>query len=117
MQLAEELQEKYGTSRVEAVTFNLAVKEDLAVRTRRAYEEQSIRIPDESNLRGAIHAVRKIPTTAGNFRFDADRTEAGHADEFWAQSLALLAGDTGSVSNEVTVPGGRSTYANSGGIL
>jgi phage FluMu gp28-like protein len=95
MQLAEELQEKYGSWRVEPVTFSLAVKEDLAVRTRRAYEEQSIRIPDESNLRGAIHAVRKIPTAANNFRFDAERTDAGHADEFWAQSLALLAGDTG----------------------
>jgi phage FluMu gp28-like protein len=97
MQMAEELQEKYGTYRVEAVTFTLPVKEDLAVRSLRTYQEESIRNPDDDKLRAAVHAVRKIPTAAGNFRFDADRTEAGHADEFWAQSLALLAGDNGGV--------------------
>jgi phage FluMu gp28-like protein len=95
MQMAEELQAKYGAWRVEPVTFTLAVKEDLAVRTRRAYEDSTVRIPDDRNLRAALHAVRRIPTAAGNFRFDADRTEAGHADEFWAQALALLAGDSG----------------------
>jgi phage FluMu gp28-like protein len=97
MQLAEETQVKWGSWRVEPVTFTLAVKEDLAVRTRRAYEEGTIRIPDDRDLRSAVHAVRRIPTAANNFRFDADRTEAGHADEFWAQSLALLAGDNGGV--------------------
>jgi phage FluMu gp28-like protein len=97
MQLAEETQTKWGTWRVEPVTFTLAVKEDLAVRTRRAYEEGTIRNPDDRDLRGAVHAVRRIPTAANNFRFDADRTEAGHADEFWAQALALLAGDNGGV--------------------
>jgi len=97
MQLAEETQTKWGIWRVEPVTFTLAVKEDLAVRTRRTYEEGTIRIPDDRELRGAVHAVRRIPTAANNFRFDADRTEAGHADEFWAQSLALLAGDNGGV--------------------
>jgi phage FluMu gp28-like protein len=97
MQMSEALQIKWGSYRVEPVTFTLAVKEDLAVRTRRNYEEGTIRIPDDRNLRGAIHAVRRIPTAAGNFRFDADRTELGHADEFWAQALALLAGDNGPV--------------------
>jgi len=95
MRMAEELQTKYGTYRVEAVTFTMPVKEDMAVRARRNFEECTVRIPDDRNLRAAIHAVKKIPTAAGNFRFDADRTEAGHADEFWALSLALLAGDNG----------------------
>lgn len=95
MQMAEELQLKYGAYRVEAVTFTAPVKEDLAVRAKRNFEDSTVRIPDDRNLRGAIHAVRKIPTAANNFRFDADRTEAGHADEFWALSLAMLAGDTG----------------------
>ncbi len=93
MQLAEECQTTYGTSRVEPVTFNMAVKEDLAVRSRRTFEEHAIRIPDDRGLRGAIHAVRRIPTAAGHFRFDAERTEAGHADEFWALALALMAAD------------------------
>lgn len=110
MQMAEEVQERWGSYRVEPVTFTLATKEDLAVRTRRCYEDMTIRIPDERGLRNAIHAVRRFPTTAGNFRFDADRTEAGHADEFWAQSLALLAGSSGvdaAVSSSDVQAGGR----------
>lgn len=110
MQMAEEVQEHWGSYRIEPVTFTAAVKEDLAVRTRRCYEDMTIRIPDERGLRNAIHAVRRFPTTAGNFRFDADRTEAGHADEFWAQSLALLAGSSGvdaAVSSSDVQVGGR----------
>ena len=34
-----------------------------------------------------------MTTVAGNPRFDADRTEAGHADEFWAHALALHAAE------------------------
>jgi phage FluMu gp28-like protein len=118
MQMAEELQEKYGAYRVEPVTFTMATKEDMAVRTKRAYEEQFIRIPDDTNLRGAIHAVRKFATAGSNFRFDADRTEAGHADEFWAQSLALLAGDTGGkLTLGMTASPVPSSYTQSGGYL
>ncbi len=93
MQLAEELQTRYGTSRVEPIVFSMPVKEDLAVRTRREFEQSTIRIPDDRALRGAIHAIRRIPTAAGHFRFDAERSEAGHADEFWALALALMAAD------------------------
>jgi phage FluMu gp28-like protein len=119
MQMAEEVQAKWGTWRVEPVTFTLAVKEDLAVRTRRAYEEGTIRNPDDRNLRGAIHAVRRIPTAAGNFRFDADRTDAGHADEFWAQALALLAGDNGGVCSLAGVQASEKTtsYSQTKGYL
>jgi phage FluMu gp28-like protein len=118
MQMAEELQTKYGTWRVEPVTFSLPVKEDLAVRSKRVYEDSTIRIPDDRNLRGAIHAVRKIPTAAGNIRFDADRTEAGHADEFWAQALALLAGDNGGVCTlGMQTSGVGTSYSRLGGYV
>jgi phage FluMu gp28-like protein len=93
MQMAEELTTSYGTSRVEAVTFNMAVKEDLAVRTRRNFEDKTIRIPEDRALRSAIHNIRRIATAGGHFRFDAERSEAGHSDEFWALALALMAAD------------------------
>jgi len=32
-------------------------------------------------------------TVAGNTRFDAARTDRGHADEFWAKALADLAAE------------------------
>jgi phage FluMu gp28-like protein len=91
--LAEELQQRWG-SRVEPVTFTLAVKEDLAVRVKRLLEDGRLRIPADPAVRAALAAVKRIVTPAGNVRFDADRTErAGHADHFWALALALLAAD------------------------
>jgi hypothetical protein len=38
--------------------------------------------------------VKRFVTPSGNLRFDAQRTEAGHADEFWAKALADLAADS-----------------------
>ena len=108
MQLAEEMATRYGTSRVEPITFNMAVKEDLAVRTRRNFEQTTVRIPDDRNLRSAIHGIRRIPTAAGHFRFDAERSEAGHSDEFWALALALLAADGKQIQLGVTLPSTQS---------
>ena len=115
MQLAEELTTRHGTSRVEGVTFNAAVKEDLAVRTRRNFEESLLRIPDDRELRAAIHAIRRIPTAAGHFRFDAERSEAGHADEFWALALALMAADGSKISNDFVTSRMSSAFSASGG--
>jgi len=90
-QLAEELQEKYGESRVEAINFTMPVKADLATTTKRPFEDRAIAIPANSFVRAGIHAVRRYTTSAGNFRFDAERTDAGHADEFWSIGLGLHA--------------------------
>lgn len=117
MQLAEELTTKYGTSRVEGVTFNMAVKEDLAVRTRRNFEQSTIRIPEDRALRSAIHGIRRIPTAAGHFRFDAERSEAGHSDEFWALALALMAADGTKISTDYTAPRNPSVFTGAGGYL
>jgi phage FluMu gp28-like protein len=117
MQLAEELETKYGTSRVEPITFNMAVKEDMAVRTRRNFEQMTIRIPEDRNLRSAVHAIRRIPTAAGHFRFDAERSEAGHADEFWALALALMAADGAKISTDFTAPQNPSAFTGAEGYL
>ncbi len=117
MQLAEELTTKYGTSRVEGITFNMAVKEDLAVRTRRNFEQSTIRIPEDRALRSAIHGIRRIPTAAGHFRFDAERSEAGHSDEFWALALALMAADGNKISTDYTAPQNPSVFSGAGGYL
>jgi phage FluMu gp28-like protein len=89
-QLAEEAVERFG-SRVEAVTFTGAVKEDLAITLRRRFEDRLIRIPADRDIREDIHSVKKFTTAAGNVRFDAERTERGHADRFWALALAVHA--------------------------
>jgi phage FluMu gp28-like protein len=90
--LAEALAREFGP-RVEPVVFTAAVKEDLAFRTKRRMEARLTLLPDTREIRRAFSAVKKFVTPSGNLRFDAVRTEAGHADEFWAKALADLAAD------------------------
>jgi phage FluMu gp28-like protein len=59
MQLAEEAIEKYG-SKVEAVVFTNAVKEDLAVTFRRKFEDRQVRIPIDRDVREDLRS-RKCP--------------------------------------------------------
>lgn len=87
MQLAEQAQERHG-SKVEPVMFTGAVKNDLATTFRRMFEDRTIRIPEEDRLRRSLHKVRKVTTSAGNIRYDAESEADGHADEFWAGALA-----------------------------
>ena len=90
--LAEALEREFGP-RVEPVVFTAAVKEDLAFRTKRRMEARLTLLPDTREVRRAFSAVKKFVTPSGNLRFDAARTDAGHADEFWAKALADLAAD------------------------
>ena len=92
LMLAEELQARWG-GRVEPVTFTAAVKEDLAVRVKRMLEERRLLLPYDPVIRASLGAVKRFVTPAGNVRFDAERTDAGHADHFWALALALAAAD------------------------
>lgn len=90
-QFVERAQQRFGTTRVEAVSFTGQVKEELAYPARAAAEDRSARIPDDPKIVSAFRAIRKETTAAGNIRFTAERTEGGHADEFWAWALALHA--------------------------
>jgi len=42
-------------------------------------------------MRDDFHAIKKTTTAAGNVRFDAERSDIGHSDRFWAKSLARMA--------------------------
>lgn len=96
MQLAESAQKKFGKYRVEAVTFTNKVKEELAYGLRTHFEDRTVYIPAEHEIREDLHSVRRTATAAGNIRFDVEKTDAsGHADRFWALALALHS-DSGS---------------------
>lgn len=93
MMLAERAKQRFNY-RVEPVTFTPAVKSDLAMPLVRLFEDRRIRVPADPSVREDLHKVKKIVTTSGNVRFDADRDEAGHADGFWSLALAYhAAGD------------------------
>jgi phage FluMu gp28-like protein len=90
--LAESLEQEFGP-RVEPVVFTAAAKEDMAYRVKRRMEQRLDLIPDAPEIARAFGAVKKLVTTTGNTRFDAERTDLGHADEFWAKALADLAAE------------------------
>jgi phage FluMu gp28-like protein len=99
LMLAEELQARWG-ARVEPVVFTAAVKEELAVRVKRLLEERRLLLPYDPVIRASLAAVKRYVTPAGNIRFDADRTDASHADHFWALALALAAADDSGPTTE-----------------
>ena len=95
MQLAETAQREFGQYRVEPVMFTNKSKEEMAYNLRTNFEDKSIFIPKEHDIREDLHSIRKVTTKAGNIRFDAETSEVnGHADRFWALALALLACST-----------------------
>ena len=96
----EDDKRKYGDSRVEGLLFSSPVKQDLAVAGKQQFEDRRLRIPGTRAIRESHHSVRKVTTVAGNPRFDADRSEAGHADEFWAHMLAIHAAGNPTVRME-----------------
>jgi phage FluMu gp28-like protein len=84
----DDAQDRFGAHRVECITFNARVKEELAYPLRGAMEDRAIRIPYDPVIRADLRQLTKRVSAAGNVRFTAERTAGGHADRFWALALA-----------------------------
>ncbi|MEM8781903.1 MAG: terminase family protein [Planctomycetota bacterium] len=84
-------QEAERTGKGEGVKFSLPAKDELASPLRGYFEDRSVRVPGDSDTREHLHAVRMSRTANGTPRYDASRTEDGHADKFWALALACHA--------------------------
>ena len=93
-QFAERAQERFGKYRVEGVQFTARSKEEMAYPMRARFEDKTIRIPDTSEIRADIRAVKKTVGAGGAIRFDAARSENGPSDRFWALALAVEAAGT-----------------------
>ena len=91
-QLAENCVHRFGTWRVEPITFTSASKEAMAGGIKQNFEEKKSVIPADPTIRRSLHSIKRFPTSTGHFRFDAERSEeTGHADHFWAKALAVQA--------------------------
>jgi len=95
MQMTENAQMKFGKYRVEGITFTNKIKEELAYTLRSEFEEKTVFIPKSHEIREDLHSIRRLTTSAGNIRFDAEHSDNGHADRFWALALALHASKSG----------------------
>ena len=102
---AQIAQEAKRAGKGEAVKFTLPVKDELASPLRGLFEDRRIRIPPGAEIREDLHSVRMTRTSAGNPRFDAARTDAGHADRFWALALAVHAAGSLGPEARIWIPG------------
>ena len=88
--LAEEARRLAG-GKVRPVTFTHAVKEELFTGLRRRFEERTIRIPPDRELREDLHAVTKSVSAGGTVTYGASRSLDGHSDRASALALAVYA--------------------------
>jgi phage FluMu gp28-like protein len=92
--IGNQFAEEAGTAykyKVEGVTFTAERKEEMAYPLKAAFEDKTLRIPDDDKIRADLRAIKKETTAAGNARFSADAGENGHADRFWALALCKYA--------------------------
>ncbi|MBO7309584.1 MAG: terminase family protein [Kiritimatiellae bacterium] len=97
--LAEEATRKAG-AKVRGVTFTASSKGEMYSLMRRRFEERSIRVPIDRELREDLHAVQRIVSTGGNISYAAPRSTDGHSDRASALALCSYAAK----SNGVKVP-------------
>jgi len=109
--LVEYLQETHGDYRIRGVNFasteplterirsdgrrgeTARVTEIMATNLLACFEERSIEIPDDQELRDDLVKPEKITTPGGRVSIAATRDEAGHADHFWSLALAVRAAE------------------------
>jgi phage FluMu gp28-like protein len=89
-QLAEDLHKEFG-ERAQGVDFTNPNKELWAVEIKLQMQRGQVPIPLERDLAYQIHSIKKRVSSAKNNVFDAERTNQGHADKFWALALAVWA--------------------------
>jgi len=105
--LAEELIHRFGYL-AQALTMTAPAKEALAMLMLQSFQDRQTRNPADDSIRESLHKVKKTVSPTGSIRYDADRDEAGHADEFWARAYALEARSKKSAKTYFTpVPFGR----------
>lgn len=93
MQLAENLHAEFG-DRAQGVDFTNPNKELWSVELKVRMQRGNVPIPLDRELAYHIHSIRKKVTASKNAVFDAERSEHGHADKYWALALAVWAAQT-----------------------
>jgi phage FluMu gp28-like protein len=130
-----ELIEEENPGRILGINFagtndnGVRMKTDMAIRTKKRFEQARNRIPYDGRVRTELQAIKRIATSTG-VTFDAPRIDVGtavaggvkkklsmHADAFWAKALADLAADTGFVVPEVVTTGQPTSYSRTGGYM
>lgn len=103
MQLAEELQQA-APERFEGVWFSAQRKARLALNMLKLAEDKRLLLPNDPDVLAQLHSIQKL--VSGNaIKYDAERSDDGHGDLFWAVALATegraASGGSGGLGVEV----------------
>ena len=109
-QMAENARADFGY-KVEPVRFLSEVKVTMAFDVRTSMEDGNFRTPDAQRVESSFRKIKKTTTVAGNIRFDGERDENGHADDFWAGALCRHAASGGSAPMPPKASNSRSAAA------
>ncbi len=88
--LAEEARRRLG-GKVEGITFSAKTKGEMYAAMRRAFDDKTIRIPADRDLREDLHAVQRNVSSTGSISYRAPRNEDGHSDRAAALALCIHA--------------------------
>lgn len=88
--LAEAMTKEFS-GRAEKYHFDMYSKEVLAMSVKTGLERREFLLENDREFHSQIHSIKRTPTSGGSFRYDAERNEKGHADSFWAWTLASYA--------------------------
>ena len=89
----EDARRRHGATRIEGVLFTAPVKLSLASHAKQAFEDRTLRIPPDPELRRDLHSLKQAVGATGVPRFVVDGDTDGHADRAWALFLAIAAAD------------------------
>jgi len=101
--LAEEARRKFGNV-VEEVIFTAQAKADMFGKMRRAFEDSTVRIPSDRDLREDLHAVVRSVSTGGAISYSAPRNADGHSDRAAALALLIRASQSAAFNTASEVP-------------
>lgn len=85
----DHLVRKFGEGRIGGIDETRPVKVALVGGIVQAFEDRRVRVPLDHEVKEALHGVREVRTPGGQVTYDAPRSDAGHADEFWAAAAAI----------------------------
>ena len=91
MDIGEWAIKKWGSGRVTDVQFTIHSKAELAAGLKLSIERVELSLPADRELQRQIHAIRRMASQVGEFRYDAKNEGESHADKFWALALLNLA--------------------------
>ncbi|MGE4489288.1 MAG: terminase family protein [Kiritimatiellales bacterium] len=85
----EDAKKRHGEHRVEGFVFTAPLKVDLARIGKERFEDKTVRVPVDTEVREDFHMLKCVRGTSGFPRFIADHNSLGHADRTWASFMGI----------------------------